>query len=247
MNRTFTIATREFASLFYSPVAYLVLFLFLLYMGILFGAFIFYPGAPSELRGVIDFSRYGLFFIVPLMTMSFFADEYRSGRIEMLRTSPITEFQLVLGKFLGAAMFYLVLVASTLIYVVLLAIYGQPDWLQTAAAYLGLILMGFMFVSIGLFFSACTQNQFVAAMASIFTLIFFGVISFFSTWLWTEIPVGKWFNIPLRAPLYYVGVGPHIADFGKGVVDTSHLAYFGLFTGLFLFLTYLLLESKKWR
>jgi len=247
MSRTLTIARREFTSLFYLPVAYLVLFLFLLYMGILFGMFIFYPGAPSELRGVIDFSRFGLFIIVPLMTMSFFADEYSSGRIEMLRTSPITEFQLVLGKFIGASLFYLVLVASTLIYVGLLAIYGHPDWLQTAASYLGLILMGCMFVSIGLFFSACTQNQFVAATASILTLGVFSIISELSTRLWGEISIFNWFSIPLRAPLYYLGVGPHIADFSKGVVDTSHLAYFLVFTGLFLFLTYLLLESKKWR
>ena len=247
MNRTFTIATREFASLFYSPVAYLVLFLFLLYMGILFGAFIFYPGAPSELRGVIDFSRYGLFIIVPLMTMSLFADEYRSGRIEMLRTSPITEFQLVMGKFIGALLFFLVLVASTLIYVGLLVVYGHPDWLQMAASYLGLILLGCMFVSIGLFFSACTQNQIVAALASILTLGFFSIISGLSTWLWREIPVGNWFNIPLRMPLHYIGVGSHIEDFAKGVVDTSHVAYFVLLTGFFLFLTYLLLESKKWR
>ena len=246
MSRTLTIARREFTSLFYSPVAYLVLFLFLLYMGILFGTFIFHPGMPSEMRDLIGFSRFGLFFIVPLMTMSLFADEYRSGRIEMLRTSPITESQLVMGKFTGAMLFYLVLVASTLIYVTLLVIYGQPDWWQTAAAYLGLILMGAVYVSIGLFFSACTQNQIVAALASFLTLGFFSIIGDLAGRLWVSIPIGN-FNIPLRAPLYYLGVGTHIADFGKGVVDTSHLAYFALFTGLFLFLTYLLLESKKWR
>jgi len=165
----------------------------------------------------------------------------------MLRTSPITEFQLVMGKFFGASLFYLVLVASTFLYVGLLVVYGRPDWLQMAAAYLGLILLGGMFVSIGLFFSACTQNQIVAALASFLTLGFFSIISELSTRLWSEISVLGWFNVPLRAPLYYIGVGPHIADFAKGVVDTAHLAYFGLFTGLFLFLTYLLLESKKWR
>ena len=90
MSRVLTIAKREVSSLFLSPIAYLVLFLFLVFMGIIFAWWIFIPGQITELRNLVDLSRFSLFFIVPLMTMSIFADEYRSGRIEMLRTSPIT-------------------------------------------------------------------------------------------------------------------------------------------------------------
>ena len=253
MSRILIIAKRELTSLFYSPIAYFVMFLFLLVMGFLFGVFVFNPGQPSEVRTLVDYSRFGLFFIIPLMTMSLFSDEYRSGRIEMLRTIPITELQLVLGKFFGASFFFLILVAITLMYVGLLVIFGRPDWGMTAAAYLGLILLGFMFVSVGLFFSACTQNQIVAALATFLVLGFFTFISWISSMLPTVIPLSKWPaslhlpDVPLRNPFYYLGVGPHIADFAKGVVDTSHLAYFISFTLLFLFGTYLLLESRKWR
>jgi ABC-2 type transport system permease protein len=246
MSTVLTIAKREVTSLFYSPIAYFVLFLFLVVTGFLFGLQVFVPGQLSEIRRFIDFSRFGLFFIIPGITMSVFADEYRSGRIEMLRTSPITEAQLVLGKYLGAAYFFLILVAVTLVFVGLLVIYGRPDWGMTAAAYVGLILLGLMFVSVGVFFSACTQNQIVAYLATLLTLAFFTFISELSMLVPAFIPLPM-VNVPLRAPLYYIGVGPHIADFAKGVVDSSHLAYFGTFTLLFLFCTYLLLESRKWR
>ena len=138
MSRVLTIAKREVSALFFSPIAYFVLFLFLAFMGFIFAYWIFIPGQITELRNLIDLSRFSLFFIVPLMTMSLFADEYRSGRIEMLRTSPITELDLVLGKFLGAMAFYLVLVASTLLYFGLLVAFGKPDYGQVLASYLGI-------------------------------------------------------------------------------------------------------------
>ena len=153
-----------------SPTSGPLLLLFLLFMGVVFTYFIFAPGQVIELRELADFSRFALFFVVPLVTMSLFADEYRSGRIEMLRTSPITEFDLLLGKFLGAMTFFLVLIGSTLIYLVVLMFFGKPDFWQVASCYFGMCLMGAMFVSIGLFFSACTAEQIVAAMAGMITL-----------------------------------------------------------------------------
>jgi ABC-2 type transport system permease protein len=240
--RVLTIARREVTSLFYSPIAYFVLFLFLLVTGFLFAALVFVPGQLSEVRTLVDYSRFGLFFIIPGITMSLLSDEYRSGRIEMLRTSPLTEFDLVVGKYLGAMFFYLILLASTLLFVALLVIYGRPDWGQTFAAYLGLLLMGMMFVSIGIFFSTCTQNQIVAYLA---TLLVLGFLTFASG-LATILPTALWI-IPVRAPLAYLGVASHIADFSKGVIAVSHLGYFCGFTLLFLFLTYLILESRKWR
>src|SRR3974377_1901310 len=93
-----TIARREVAGFFYSPIAYMVMFLFLVFLGILFGAWVFIAGQLTDMRSLFGFSRAGLFIIVPLMTMAMFSDEYESGRIEMLRTSPITETQLLLGK-----------------------------------------------------------------------------------------------------------------------------------------------------
>jgi ABC-2 type transport system permease protein len=214
--------------------------------GLLFGLLVFIPGQLSEIRPLVDYSRFGLFFIVPGITMSLLADEYRSGRIEMLRTSPLTELDLVLGKYLGALFFYLILLASTLLYVLLLVIYGRPDWGQMFAAYLGLFLMGMMFVAIGLFFSSCTQNQIVAYLATLLVLAFVTFISGFATFLPATI-FGMNIGGGLRSSLMYLGVGTHIADFSKGVVETSHLGYFLGVTLIFLFFSYLILESRKWR
>lgn len=247
MNTIITIARRELAGFFYSPIAYLVLFLFLVFVGILFGLFIFIPGQITELRTLFTFSRFGLFFIIPLLTMSLFSDEYRSGRMEILRTSPITEGQLLLGKFFGALAFYGVLVASTLLFLLLLMIFGRPDYGSVLANYVGMMLLGSLFVAIGLFFSACTQNQLVAALAS---LIVLAVITFMGDLLAPHLPE-KWvlFSVPLylRQVTLYLGVGSHMTDFAKGIIDTAHVAYFLLTTGFFLFLTYLVLESRKWR
>jgi ABC-2 type transport system permease protein len=246
MNQVMTIAKREVMALFYSPIAYVVMFLFLLLEGILFSLLVFEPGRLTELRQLVGASQFGLFFIVPLLTMSMFADEYHSGRMEMLRTSPITEVRLLLGKFLGTMGFYVVLLALTLVYLGLLIIFGRLDWGQTACCYLGLVLLGMLFVSVGLFYSACTQNQIVAALASLLTL---GLLTFaepLSSVLPSAWKIWK-IEIPARASLRYIGVGTHLEDFSKGVLDTGHGAFFVMFTLLFLFLTYLVLESKKWR
>jgi ABC-2 type transport system permease protein len=242
MSRVLTIAKREVNSLFFSPIAYLVLFIFMVFMGIIFTWRIFVPGQVVEIRTLIDFSRFALFFVVPMLTMSIFADEYRSGRIEMLKTSPITELDLLLGKFIGAMAFYLLLVASTLVYLIILWTFGRPDLGQVFSSYLGLLFMGCMFVAVGLFYSACTREQIVAALAGIITLGALTIIPFFTPSLPPRV-----LNIPIRSVLDYLAVSNHIGDFTRGSIELTNVAYFGGFTVLFLFWTYLLLESRKWR
>jgi ABC-2 type transport system permease protein len=249
MGHVLTIARREVTSLFVSPVAYLVLFLFLVFMGIVFVWRIFLPGQLVEIRNLIDLSRFALFFVVPLMTMSLMSDEYRSGRIEILRTSPITEMELVLGKFLGAMTFYLFLVGSTVIYLVILWLFGKPDVGQVISSYIGMIFMGVMFVSVGLFFSACTSEQIVAALASIITL---GLLVILYPYLSSGLPSAltiPWvhLDLPIRHFADYVGVGSHIENFSRGALEITDIVYFCGFSALFLFFTYLVLESKKWR
>jgi ABC-2 type transport system permease protein len=245
MGRVLIIAKRETSSLFISPIAYVVLFLFLLFMGILFIWRIFTPGEVIELRTLTLFSRFALFFVVPLLTMSMFSDEYRSGRIEMLRTSPLTELDLVLGKFIGAMAFYLVLVASTLLFLIILMCFGRPDYGQILSCYLGMAFMGCMFVAIGLFFSACTAEQIVAAMAGMITLGMLTIVDYFAPSLPREIHLIK--SIPIRPVVEYLTVGGHIGDFARGSVELGNSMYFLGFAALFLFWTYLVLESKKWR
>ena len=247
MTRVGTIAKRELAAVFFSPIAYVVLFIYLLVMGILFSIFTFAPGNVTEVRRFFDLARFCLFFIIPPMTMSLIADEYRSGRIEMLRTSPLTEGDLVIGKYLGARGFYVVLLAVTLVYVLLLAIFGRPDYGAVLSCYLGMLLLGMLFVSIGLFFSSVSQNQIVAFLA---TLLVLGVLTFVDVISTNFAPASVSFwgmTLPIREPLNYLGVGTHVGDFLKGVVEISNTVYFLSGSFLFLFMTYLTLESRKWR
>jgi ABC-2 type transport system permease protein len=249
MSRVLIIAKREVRSLFVSPIAYVVLFLFLAFMGIVFMlpiARIFVPGGVIELRELTNFTRFALFFVMPLLTMSIFSDEYKSGRIEMLRTSPITEFDLVLGKFLGAMVYYLVLVGSTLLYLAILWAFGKPDLGQVLSCYLGMALMGCMFVAVGLFYSACTSDQIVAALSGIITLGILTITQYLAPFLPREWSLGK-LTIPIRGAAEYLTVGTHIGDFARGSVELGNVVYFLGFAGLFLFWTYLVLESRKWR
>jgi ABC-2 type transport system permease protein len=249
MNRVLIIANREVKSLFVSPIAYVVLFLFLAFMGIVFMlplARIFVPGNVIELRELTNFTRFALFFVMPLLTMSMFSDEYKSGRIEMLRTSPITEFDLVAGKFLGAMVYYMVLVGSTLLYLAILWAFGKPDLGQVLSCYLGMALMGCMFVAVGLFYSACSADQIVAALSGIITLGILTITQYLAPflpqdWSWWR------FRVPVRSVVEYLSVGTHIGAFARGTVELGNVVYFLGFAGLFLFWTYIVLESKKWR
>jgi ABC-2 type transport system permease protein len=249
MSRVLIIAKREVRSLFVSPIAYVVLFLFLAFMGIVFMlplARIFVPGNVIELRELTNYTRFALFFVIPLLTMSMFADEYKSGRIEMLRTSPITELDLVVGKFLGAMVYFLLLVGATLLYLVILSVFGKPDLGQVLACYLGMTLMGCMFVAVGLFYSACSADQIVAALAGIITLGMLTITQYIAPFLpqdWSLLRL----RIPVRRVVEYLSVGTHIGDFARGSVELGNVVYFLGFAALFLFWTYLVLESKKWR
>jgi ABC-2 type transport system permease protein len=236
MSTTLAIARRELLALLYSPIAYAVLSMFLLFMGILFGAEVFIPGAVANMRPVFDVSRYALFFITPLLTMSLLSDEYRSGRMEMLRTSPVHEVELIAGKFLGGLSFYMILVATTLLHVLLLVIFARPDYLAVACGYFGMLLVGMLFVSVGLFFSSLTSDQIVAAMGAMLLLAALVLADAFAASAWPA----------LRPILVYVAVGTHFTAFAKGLVDTADVVYFCAGTLFFLFLTYLVLESRKW-
>jgi ABC-2 type transport system permease protein len=246
MSQVMTIAKREFSSLFISLVGYLVLSLFLFFMGLIFIWRIFVPGQIIELRDLTDFSRFGLFFIIPLLTMSFFSEEYRSGRIEMLRTSPISEFQLLVGKYLGAMWYYFVLLGVSTIFLFLLLIFGKPDFGKIFSCYLGMALMGSMFVSVGLFFSACTREPILAALFTFLTLGFFTLSNFITPFIPRSISVfSKEFTV--QRVFEYLTLKTHIVDFARGSVELGNIIYFLGFSALFLFWTYIVLESKKWR
>ena len=142
MSQIFTLAKRELGGLFYSPIGYIVLALYLLFVGLLFSLMVLRPGQIADPGPMFLWNHLILIFLVPFMTMAIFSEEYRSGRIETLRTSPLGEMSIVLGKFLGAMGFYLGLIGSSLAFVIILSFFGRPDYMPVLTSYLGLVLMG---------------------------------------------------------------------------------------------------------
>src|SRR5438067_4227838 len=141
MSRAPTIARRELASYFHSPIAYVALFLFILATGCAFYRD-FQPGQPAGMRTLFDWMVWFLVFIIPVLSMGLMAQEWASGTIETMMTAPIAETDIVVGKFIGAFTFLLVLLAPTLLYVVMLAIFGPPDYGPIVSGYVGIILVG---------------------------------------------------------------------------------------------------------
>ena len=142
--------------------------------------------------------------------------------------------------------FYLFLVASTLLYLAILLPFGRMDAGQVISSYIGMFFLGLMFVAAGLFFSACTREQIVAALAGMITLGALTILSFILPLLPIQFGTGR-FAVPVRAVAEYLAVGTHVANFTKGSIELTSVTYFLGFAAMFLFWTYLLLESRKWR
>jgi len=238
MNRAMAIARREFSSYFYSPIAYVVIIAFLLASGAAFYRD-FEPGQVAAMRSTLDWMVWFLVVIVPVLSMGLLAQEWSSGTIETLMTAPVGEPDVVIGKFLGSLGFLLVLLAPTLLYVVMLAIYGRPDIGPIFSGYLGIVLVGALFISIGLFCSSLTRSQVVAAVSAAAILFLVTIIPW---WLGTRATLtGFWRTVADQA------VFRRYTDFSKGVIDTGNLVFFVAATAVFLFLTTKVLESRRWK
>ena len=151
-----------------------------------------------------------------MITMRTYAEEKRSGTMELLLTSPLTDLQIILGKFLGALALYAAMLAVTLIHMALLFVYGNPEWKPIATGYLGLLLMGGCFLSVGLFISSLTKNQIVAGMITFAVFLLLWVINWMATF------VGP----TAQAVLNYLSITEHFDDFAKGIIDTKHVVYY---------------------
>jgi ABC-2 type transport system permease protein len=178
-----------------------------------------------------------MLFVFPLITMRTYSEEKRSGTIELLLTSPITDWQIILGKFAGAMLLYVAMLAVTLIHIGLLFIYGNPEWKPIAAGYLGMLLMGGAFLSLGLFISSLTKNQIVAAMAT------FGVFLM----LWVINWIASFVGPTAQQVLSGLSITEHFDDFAKGIIDTRHVIYYLSFIAFGLFLTAKSVDSERWR
>jgi len=253
MRNVVAIAQKEFKSYFASPIGYVLVGFWALLFGYFFVTILSYflrqslqmgqMGQPAAnvnqdlLRPVLYNATILVLFILPAVTMRTYAEEKRSGTIELLLTSPLTDFQIIFGKFLGAMALYGVMLLVTLIDVVLLFRYGTPEWKPILTAYIGLFLMGGCFISVGLFISSLTRNQVVAVMATFSVFLLLWIIN------WIGNFVG-----PTGADIVnYLSIVDHYDDFAKGVIDTTHLVYYLSFITFGLFLTAKSVDSERWR
>ena len=250
MNNVMAIARKELSSYFASPIAYVVIGFFALMFGFFYYSLLLYFDRQSLqaagqavnvneqfLRPVFLNATVILLFVLPLVTMRTYSEEKRSGTIELLLTAPLTDLQIILGKFLGAMGLYAAMLAITFVHVGLLFVFGNPEWRPVATTYLGLLLMGGCFVSIGLLISSLTKNQIVAGM------ITFGVFLM----LWVINWIASFMGPTTQQVLNYLSITDHLDDFTKGIIDTKHLVYYVSFITFGLFLTARSVDTERWR
>lgn len=257
MRNAFTIAGKELRSYFVSPIGYVVLTGFLVLGGWFFfnllSRFNFmlsmYAAMQNpQMQAQINLNdmviapllhnlSVVLVIIVPMITMRAFAEEKRSGTYELLMTSPLSIGEIVAGKFLAVAAFLVIMIGLTGVYPAVLILYGDPELGILAAGYLGLLLLAISFATVGLLTSSLTENQIIAAVSGLVTLLLLYVIS------WPAETAGPVVGEILR----YVSLTEHFAEMVKGVIDSRDIVYFVSVIVLALFLTQRSVESVRWR
>lgn len=239
MHQTWAIALREAMSLFRVPVGWLVLALYVGLWGVMFVQFVLVPGAPATLRPLFATAAWLMLPIAPAISMRLVSDELRTGSYELLATAPVGDLSLTLGKFLGAGLFLLAMLAGTLPLVGVLMAFSQPapDVGPMLAGYLSVTLLGLLFLSVGLLASCLTPSQ---------TLSFLGAMLTLLVWLLAT-TVGR-----ARAPdavaqvLAALAITDRLAGFAKGVIDTGDVAFFLVLTAWFVLASSMAIAVRRW-
>jgi ABC-2 type transport system permease protein len=254
MRNALIICRKELRSYFVSPIAYVLLVMFSLIFGLFFWLFLqrfVVVGMEMQMRGQMypmnlndemirpllsNASVMALFF-VPMITMRLFAEEKRSGTIELLVTSPIRDLEIVIGKWLAAIAVYASMLAFSGLNLLFLFKYGNPDWKPLLVGYLGLLLQAGALLAIGTFISTLTKNQIIAGAATFGVCLVLWVISWPS-----EFESAMWARV-----LSYLSVVTHFESFGRGVIDSKDAIFYATVIFFGLFLTARSMESLRWR
>ena len=254
MNNVFLICRKELKSYFASPIAYLLMAFF----GLIFG-FGFYTAArdfvrfsfqasmmgqsqpmsvnEQIIRPLVGFASTVALFLVPMITMRLFAEEKRTGTIELLLTSPIDDMEIILGKWLGAMLLYLCVLGMSVLNFAMLFMWGKPDLKPVLVAYLGLILQGGVLLAIGEFISTTTRNQIIAGGVTFFVCLLLWLLSWF-----TAFDSGATASV-----VSYLSIVTHFENFGKGVLDLKDCVFYISMIFFALFITGRSMESLRWR
>lgn len=258
MRNFYLIAKKELHSYFSSPVAYVVITMFLVITGYffynqfaIFSTLSFQAAtnpAIAKQQNLLNITEtvvrplFGnisviMLLMMPLLTMRLFSEEKKSGTIELLLTYPITDIEVILGKFFACLTVFVLMLLLTATFPILLMVFGSPETGPVLTGYIGLFLMGASFISLGIFTSSLTENQIIAATLSFGILFLFFMMGY---------------SVSLMGPtlgnlMMYISLIGHLEGFAKGVIDTTDIIYYSVFITLFIFLTIRVLESKKWR
>ncbi len=230
----FAVLKREVKSYFYSPIAYVLIGFYILLCSIFF--------LPNLYGGYADFNSnlssmgFILLFFVPILTMRSYAEDRKNGTEVLLLTSPVKIMDIVLGKFLALIFVFLVMTAITLVYPLILSIFGNPPVAQTIGGFIGFILLGTTFISIGIFASSLTENQIIAAIITFVILLVIWLMDAISSMLGGFLSqVLNWFSLMSR-----------YGDFNLGILNLNAIVYYLSFTTVFLFLTVRVIEKRRW-
>jgi ABC-2 type transport system permease protein len=254
MRNTWIICSKELRSYFVSPVAYLLLTMFAVIFGFFFwnsvGYFVF-MGMEAQMRDqpirmnineqvirplLANTSVIGLFFI-PIITMRLFAEEKRTGTIELLATSPVRDGEIIIGKWLSSVLLYMFLMIFSGISLVYLFRFGNPDWKPLLVGYLGLLLQAGALLAVGTFISTLTRNQIIAGAATFAICLLLWVLE----WV-TGFQQATWAKV-----LAYFSVITHFESFSKGLIDSKDVVFYASMMLLALFFTARSMESMRWR
>ena len=238
MTNITTIFKKEFRSYFNSPIAYIFITFFLGISAWLFFRSFFFAN-QAEMRGFFGLMPWIFLFFIPAVTMKLWAEEKKLGTVEILMTLPIQDYEVIIGKFLASLALLTVTVLLSLVLPLSVIYLGDPDSGTLITGYLGLLLMGAAYISIGLFTSTLTENQIIAFILGItacFVLLIIGEdIVLFNTPNWLY-------------PIFsYLGLGAHYSSILRGVLDSRDIIYYLSLIGFFLYLSTLSVESRKWR
>jgi ABC-2 type transport system permease protein len=235
MNKVLPIFRREIFAYFYSPMAYIVISVFLIFTGWFFTSELFLSN-DSSLRSMFSSIPFIFIFFAPAITMRLLSDERKSGTIELLVTMPISDLEIVIGKYLAGLGLLVVALVFTLPYAITVVALGKPDMGMLVTGYLGLILMGASYIAVGVFASTVSKNQVVS-----FIIAFMIIFALFL--LDKFLAIMPAYLVPV---LQYLSIDYHFNNIGRGVIDTRDIAYYLSLVVFMLALAKLSLESRKW-
>lgn len=236
MRNVLAVAERELRSYFVSPLAYIIMALFLAMAGVLFGL-ILSTSREASLRGLLQNVGVLWLFVIPAISMRLLSEEYRSGTIELLLTNPVQEWQVVVGKFLASLGLIVAILLLTLLYPLFLFVFGNPERGPILTGYLGLLLQAAAFLAVGLWASSVTQNQIISAVLA------FGVLLI----LWLSDSLGQFVGGTVGSIISYLSVISHFNDFPRGVINTKDVVFYVSMVGAGLVLSTLSLQARRLR